>query len=306
MINCGLVGFGKIAADEHVPAIARTPGLKLVAVASRNARCAGVNNYPDLETMIESEPDLDAVILCQPPQFRFATARAALMAGKHVFLEKPPGASVSEVEVLRAIAQRQALTLFASWHSRWSPSVAALRRWLADKALRHVEIEWREDVRQWHPGQEWIWQSGGFGVFDPGINALSILTEVVPDQIRLVEASLEIPSNRAAPIGASLLMESLTGIPIHAVFDWRQTGNQIWEIRVATDEGQYVFSQGGDDAASIEDGSDSAIAAEYRAMYDHFAKLIDTKQNDVDLSPLQLVADAFLIGEITATKPYVD
>jgi hypothetical protein len=43
-----------------------------------------------------------------------------------------------------------------------------------------VEIVWHEDVRKWHPGQQWIWEPGGFGVFDPGINALSIATRIFP------------------------------------------------------------------------------------------------------------------------------
>ena len=41
-------------------------------------------------------------------------------------------------------------------------------------------IIWKEDVHHWHPGQRWIWEPGGFGVFDPGINALSVLTEILP------------------------------------------------------------------------------------------------------------------------------
>jgi D-galactose 1-dehydrogenase len=43
-----------------------------------------------------------------------------------------------------------------------------------------VNVIWREDVRVWHPGQDWIWQPGGLGVFDPGINALSIITHILP------------------------------------------------------------------------------------------------------------------------------
>ncbi len=95
-IRMGLVGLGKIAQDEHLPAIAHTSGAELVAVASRNAKAHGVTNYPDLEAMLADEPGIDAVILCQPPQVRYAAARTALLAGKPVFLEKPPGATLSK------------------------------------------------------------------------------------------------------------------------------------------------------------------------------------------------------------------
>ena len=304
VINIGLVGFGKIARDEHVPAIAAHPGLHLVAVASRNATADGVANYPDLAAMLAGEPALDAIVLCQPPQVRFETARAALLAGKHVFLEKPPGATLSEVEILVALAKAQGRSLYASWHSRYAAPVARLKAWCATRRLTSVAITWKEDVRRWHPGQEWIWDAGGFGVLDPGINALSILTEVLPERVRLIDAKLTIPTGRATPIAASLSMQTASGAPVSGEFDWRQTGPQIWEIRFESDDGNFVFTQGGDDAVHSAPGEDSALGEEYRGMYRRFADLVAAGESDVDLAPLQLVADAFLRGRMTATEAF--
>ena len=218
-IRIGLVGLGKIARDEHLPAIAHTEGAELVAVASRNATAEGYAHYPDLAAMLAGQPDIDAVILCQPPQVRYDAAREALLAGKHVFLEKPPGATLSEVAALVDIAGSQGVTLYASWHSRYSAPVAQARVWCAVRTLTRVEINWKEDVRRWHPGQDWIWEAGGFGVFDPGINALSILTDVLEDRVRLIDATLHIPAGRAAPIAAEMAMATSGGVPITAEFD---------------------------------------------------------------------------------------
>ncbi|MFX5656779.1 hypothetical protein ABTE24_21610, partial [Acinetobacter baumannii] len=60
-----------------------------------------------------------------------------------------------------------------------------VKRHLQEHAPRKVKVIWREDVRHWHPDQEWIWQPGGLGVFDPGINALSIVTEILPQAMFL-------------------------------------------------------------------------------------------------------------------------
>lgn len=300
----GLVGLGKIAQDEHLPAIALTEGAELIAVASRNARAENAANYIDLETMLEAQPDLDAIILCQPPQYRYAAARMALAAGKHVFLEKPPGATISEVEALTQLAAEQNVTLYASWHSRFSAPVARLKNWCASHEIRRVTINWKEDVRRWHPGQDWIWQAGGFGVFDPGINALSILTEVLPERIRVIDASLAFPSNQAAPIAAEMVMESASGVPVTAAFDWRQTGAQTWEIMFEADDDRFVFAQGGDDAASAAPDADSALGGEYQQMYFRFADLVRTGTSDVDLAPLQLVADSFLRGQFVQTDAF--
>jgi D-galactose 1-dehydrogenase len=129
------------------------------------------------------------VSLCTPPQPRHALAHLALAAGKHVMLEKPPGATLSEVEDLRLTAAERGLTLQTTWHSRYAQGVAPAREWLADKTIKSVRIDWREDVRVWHPGQTWIWEAGGLGVFDPGINALSIATAILPRPFFLTGAT---------------------------------------------------------------------------------------------------------------------
>ncbi len=306
MIRAGLVGLGKIARDQHLPAIAASDRVELAAIASRNARLDGIPHFADLDAMLAAPVAVDAVILCQPPQVRYAAARAAIAAGRHVFLEKPPGATVSEVVDLADAARAAGVTLFASWHARHASGVAAARAWLSGKHILGVSIVWKEDVRHWHPGQDWIWKPGGLGVFDPGINALSILTHLMPGTVRLEHAALTFPANREAPIAALLAMRSADGAPIAAEFDWRQIGPQSWDITVETDQGTLLLSHGGNRLAI--DGVSVALApeAEYPDLYRHFADLIGAGRSDVDTAPLLLVADAFLTGQRSATEPFDD
>jgi predicted dehydrogenase len=305
-LKIGLVGFGKIAQDQHLPAIAGADGVELIAVASRHGEAPGVRNYTDIADMLAAEAELDAVAMCQPPQFRYEAAQQAIAAGKHVFLEKPPGATVAEVEALVAQAQATGVTLFASWHSRYAAAVAPARAWIAGRDLRGLRITWKEDVRHWHPGQAWIWEAGGFGVFDPGINALSILTEIVREPIRLRAAELEVPANRQAPIAAELSMETASGVPIAAVFDFRQTGPQSWDIAIEAEDGAMLLSDGGNKLAVDGVARAAPPEGEYPAMYRHFVDLIREGGSDVDLSPLRLVADAFLCGRFRPTDPFVE
>ena len=304
-IRIGLVGVGKIARDQHLPVIGAAPDYTLVAVASRHGEYAGVPNYRTLAEMLAGQGDLQAVALCQPPQARFEAALAAIEAGLHVFLEKPPGATLAEVGLLAEAVRRRGVSLFASWHSRFAPGVEPARNWLATRRIRSVSIAWMEDVRHWHPGQDWIWDAGGMGVFDPGINALSIATHILPPFF-LTGAILEVPENRQAPIAADLRFTDAVGTPIHATFDWRQTGPQTWDIRVETEDGTLVLSRGG--AALTLDGRDQALPpeAEYRGLYDRFAALIRSGASDVDLNPLIHAADAFLRGERRSVEAFTD
>lgn len=303
-IRLGLVGLGKIARDQHLPAIAKTAGIELVAVASRNAQVDGLACYADLDAMLAGEAALDAVVMCQPPQPRFAAARQALLAGKHVFMEKPPGATLSEVEALIDLARQQSVTLFGSWHSREAAAVAQAKAFLAKAEITSAHICWKEDVRVWHPGQEWIWEPGGFGVFDPGINALSILTAILPEPVRMISAELEVPANRAAPIAAQLTMQTASGLPVSADFDFLQTGPQSWDIVVETAAGQLVLGHGGNTLTIA--GAAVAVGAEgeYPALYRNFVDLVCAGQSDVDLAPLRLVADAFMVGRSTAVAAF--
>jgi D-galactose 1-dehydrogenase len=300
------VGFGKIARDQHVGAIAGVPGAMLAAVASRNASLPELPHFATIEELLERGPPIDAVSLCTPPQVRRAQAAAALAAGKHVMLEKPPGTGVAELDPLIAMARDAKRTLFATWHSRYAPAVEPARAWLASRRIKSVHINWKEDVRVWHPGQAWIWEPGGLGVFDPGINALSILTRILPKPVFVTAAELAFPANCQAPIAANLSLTDISGLPITAEFDFRQTGPQSWDILVETDEVQMALSRGGRIMAIDGKAVAEAPDEEYRELYRRFVKLAVTGASDVDLAPLRLVADAFLLGRRDIVEPFVD
>jgi D-galactose 1-dehydrogenase len=305
-LRIAIVGFGKIARDQHVGAIAATSGATLAAVASRNASLPDLPHFATIEELLEKGPSIDAVSLCTPPQVRRAQAAAALRAGKHVMLEKPPGTGVAELDPLIAMASDAKRTLFATWHSRYAPAVEPAREWLASRRIKSVHINWKEDVRVWHPGQAWIWEPGGLGVFDPGINALSILTRILPQPVFVTAAELAFPANCQAPIAADLKLTDINGLPITAAFDFRQTGPQSWDILVETDQGRMTLSGGGRRMAVDDKAIAEAPDQEYRELYQRFVKLAESGASDVDLAPLRLVADSFLLGRRTIVEPFVD
>jgi D-galactose 1-dehydrogenase len=305
-IKLAIVGVGKIVHDQHLPAVAANPDYTLIASASRNNTVEGLPGFTSIEAMLAAVPEIEAVSLCMPPQYRYAAAHAALTAGKHVFLEKPPGATLSEVADLEALAASKGLTLFTSWHSRYAPAVQPAKAFLAANAPISMHVIWKEDVRHWHPNQEWIWQAGGLGVFDPGINALSIVTEILPSQVFLASASLEFPENRDAPIAADLHFQDAGSLRVHAEFDWRQTGKQSWDIIVETAKGQVKLSDGGSRLWIAGEEQKLDKEAEYPSLYRQFAALVKGGRSDVDVAPLRHVADAFMLGRRKVVEAFHD
>lgn len=303
----GIIGLGKITQDQHIPVIKANPAFDLVAVASqRGLGVEGVRHAVKTPEELIALPDVAAVAVNTPPQVRHRIARAALMAGKHVLLEKPPAATYSELADLVRIAAARGLTLYTTWHSQDNTAVDQARDFLAGRVVSKLLVTWKEDVRHWHPGQAWIWQAGGFGVFDPGINALSIVSKIMPEPIFVKSADLEFPANCDAPIAANLAFTThRDGEDLKAVFDWRQTGPQFWDIRVETADGHTLALELGGTKLTI-DGAlvASEKMAEYEAIYARFARLLDERASHVDDAPLRLVADAFLVGRRIAVEAF--
>jgi predicted dehydrogenase len=292
-----IIGFGKIAADQHLPAIAANPRLKLLATSSRSG-AGPAPAFTDWRKLLREVEGLQAVAITTPPGPRTEIAMECAAAGLHVLLEKPPTVTLGESQELSAIAEREDITMFAAWHARHNPAVLAAADLLAGKRIAAMRMTWHEDVRKWHPGQDWIWQPGGFGVFDPGINALSIATAIFPGALFVKSAELHIPENAQTPITveAELASPAADG-PLACSLDWRRSEGEEWTIAVETSDGLDLrLERGG--AALVVNGQAQSCAGrgEYPSIYAHFLDLIDNRRSDIDVAPLRLVADCLLVG----------
>ena len=303
-IKIAIIGFGKIAADQHVHSIAETGRLDLVATSSRSGQGVG-RTFTDWRELIRSVEGLEAVAITTPPTPRFEIARECMLAGLHCLLEKPPTTGLAEIAALDCLAQAQQVTLMTTWHAQHHATVDAAAKALAGKRIRSMEILWHEDVHKWHPGQTWIWEPGGFGVFDPGINALSIATRIFPGGLFVESAQLQVPANAQTPIAVDIIFSSPEADgPLRASLDWRRTEGEEWTITVETSDGTTVRLEEGaaklvlNGALHLDDGP-----GEYPDIYRRFVDLIDARSSLVDVAPLRLVADCLLIGRSTRTDP---
>lgn len=306
MIRIALVGIGKIALDQHVPALRNNSDFELVAGVSRHHQLTAAVNFTSFAELLDTGLKLDAVSICTPPQARFEIARDALQAGLHTMLEKPPGATVNEVSVLQAMANERGVGLFGSWHSREAGGVAPALAWLAGRRITSARITWKEDVREWHPGQTWIWEAGGFGVFDPGINALSIITRLMPKQLRLTDAELAFPANCQTPIAADLSFAGDGGAAVTMELDFLHSGPPIWDIEIETNAGVLSLAKGGAELTIDAGEPQTSADEEYPRLYQHFRKIVAEPRVCVDVEPLRLVADAFLRGRRRIVEPFIE
>ena len=302
-IRIAIIGFGKIAADQHLPSIEANPRFELAATSSRSGQ-GPQPAFTDWRELLRSVPGLEAVAITTPPGPRYEIARECVKAGLHCLLEKPPTATLAEIDDLAGLRDAQ-VSLYTTWHARHHAAVDAAAKALAGKRIASFEILWHEDVHKWHPGQQWIWEPGGFGVFDPGINAFSIATLILPGPLFVRQAALGVPSNGQTPIAVDIQFASPQADgPLHGNLDWRRSEGEEWTITARTTDGGEVRLTAGGADLSI-DGKPVATSGigEYPDIYRQFVDLIDQRRSEVDIAPLRLVADCLLLGSITAVDP---
>lgn len=304
-IRIALVGFGKIAKDEHLPALKANSAYELVAVVTPGERPdVGCAVFCTLAKMLEAMPGgVDAIAICTPPAPRFAIAGEAIAAGIAILLEKPPTATLGELDDLIQLADARSVPIFAAWHSQYAAGVAAAAQALRGDEVTSLAMVWCEDVRKYHAGQTWIWDAGGFGVFDPGINGLSILTHILPEPLLVGEATMLFPSNKQAPIAADLIFR---GDNMAAVMDWRGEQDEQWSIHIETRSGKVIdLKQGGAELEINRLPQNLGTQDEYRAIYEEFAKVVCSRNSKIDREPLRIVADCFLVGKRKMVEDFV-
>jgi predicted dehydrogenase len=302
-IRIAIIGYGKIAHDQHVPSIQGDPRFELVATSSRSGQGVA-QSFTDWRELLRSVDGLQAAAITTPPEPRFEIARECVLAGLHCLLEKPPTAGLAEIAALDCLAQAQGITLFTTWHAQHNAAVEAAAKALAGKRIKSLEIHWHEDVHKWHPGQQWIWEPGGFGVFDPGINALSIATKIFPGELFIRSAALQVPENAQTPIAADIVFSSPQADgPLHASLDWRRSEGEEWTITIETGDGSTVRLDNGGAKLTIDEQAQRAEGlGEYPDIYRVFAGLIDERRSLVDVAPFRLVADCLLVGQRTTVE----
>ncbi|MEJ7663886.1 MAG: Gfo/Idh/MocA family oxidoreductase [Hymenobacter sp.] len=149
-IVTGLPAYGMSGKLFHAPFLALHPGFELRAVVERHtprmaADYPSVVSYSTTEALL-ADPAIELVIVNTPNDTHYDLTRQALLAGKHVLVEKPVATTVVEWQALTALAGEQERQLLAYQNRRWDTDFGAVRRIVASGQLgRLVEVHFRFD-----------------------------------------------------------------------------------------------------------------------------------------------------------------
>jgi len=193
-LKVGILGYGFATSVFHAPLIAAVPGLTLTAISSSDPAKV-LRDWPNVAVEASPEaliarPDIDIVVIPTPNTTHAPLARAALLAGKHVVVDKPFTVTLAEAIELGALAQQQGKVLSAFHNRRWDADFLTLREILASGELgqlMHFESHFdrfRPEVRdRWRehplPGSG-LWYDLGSHLLDQVLQLLG-----TPEAIQL-------------------------------------------------------------------------------------------------------------------------
>ncbi|HTF96338.1 MAG TPA: Gfo/Idh/MocA family oxidoreductase [Cellvibrio sp.] len=150
MLNVALCSYGMSGKVFHAPLITAEPRLKLHSILQRNEPTA-VADYPHL-TIVKSfdelinNPDIDLVVVNTPNEHHYPMTKAALLAGKHVVVEKPFTLHLDEGNELNALALQKKLILSVFQNKRLESDHLDAQKIIQSGELgRIVEVEWHYD-----------------------------------------------------------------------------------------------------------------------------------------------------------------
>lgn len=307
-VRLGIIGLGSIG-SVHVDALnsATKKDFSLTAVSDlQPQQIAGVDFFPDYKELLQN-PDIQAISINTPPNTHYQMVMDSLKAGKHVLVEKPPALTVVECEEMIQLARRKNKVLFMAFHARYHPEVDAAAEELRGKQIKEINIRYSEWVLNYHDPKGWIFDpaiAGGGVLMDSGINALSIVTKVMPNiRINVVKAEFSKPSDFQVETKADVEFSFGPGEFGRLSMDWMQKGPEIRQVIFYTDkDDQYnidivknrlskngvVLSGSKSDSRALVDQR-----SEYRGVYEDFANHLSTNTSLVSTQELEFVKEAY-------------
>jgi scyllo-inositol 2-dehydrogenase (NADP+) len=138
-IGVAVIGFGLAGKVFHAPFVSAVPGLRLEAIVQRKGDEAG-KAYPNariLRSVDEAlkDPAVQLIVVGTPNETHFDLAKQALLAGKHVVIDKPFAATSAEAKDLKELAEKQGLVLAPFHNRRWDGDFRTVQRLFGEGAV---------------------------------------------------------------------------------------------------------------------------------------------------------------------------
>lgn len=185
----GIIGTGHISEIYCQNLTTVHENTEIIACADVNREAAQKKsakwNIPYVLTVEEllAREDIDIVVNLTPPKNHYEIIKAALLAGKHVFTEKPLATTAAEADELMELATKMGKMLGAAPETNYGAGVSTARDLLAKGTIGKVlyadaHFRWPGD-ENWHPNPAFLYQPGAGPLYDRGPYFLNVLVDLL-------------------------------------------------------------------------------------------------------------------------------
>jgi scyllo-inositol 2-dehydrogenase (NADP+) len=181
-ITVGIIGFGLSGRYFFAPFFTAHPGFTLKGfVSSQSEAVFGdypeVSVYPSVSSLLD-DPELDLVVVSSPNFTHFEYAKAALLAHKHVIVEKPFTVTVAEADALLSLSKAQNRLLIPFQNRRWDGDLLTIKKLIEEDTLGEI-LEFESHFDRYRPDKERVdWKNDA----NPGVGNLYDLGPHLIDQ----------------------------------------------------------------------------------------------------------------------------
>lgn len=195
-IGVGIVGSGWVS-GEHIKAYQANPATRIVGICSRTREGAvaklsetGVQDariYASLDEML-SDPAIQAVSICSPPNQHPDNVVACAQAGKHILIEKAVANDRQALDRMLAAVRAAGVRTVVSFVLHWNPEFMLIKRLLGERAIGDIfyaEVDYWHNIGPQYKQYAWNIKKdiAGSALLSAGIHAVDAIRYFVQDEV---------------------------------------------------------------------------------------------------------------------------
>lgn len=269
MFRIGILGAADIAFNRFLPALEKVQGVQCSGVASnspdklkRFVDKYNIHVYESYDEVIQDE-NVDCIYVPLPPVFHYEWAKKALLAGKHVFLEKPSTISAEQTRELAGIAGSMGLVLQENYMFQYHAQLADIEKIIASGELGKIRLVRTSFGFPRRAGGDfrYVKELGGGTMLDNGGYTIKLINRLLGKSARLVSSGLDYDEETGVDIFGTAEFMNADGVLAQAAFGMDcqyQCSLELWGSKGRLTTGRiYTAPDGFVPTALIETGAGS-------------------------------------------------
>lgn len=225
-MKIGILGTSDIAFRRFLPALKNIQGLEFAGIASRDISKTtkftdifGGTGYSGYNALLHDK-NIDCVYIPLPPALHFEWGKKALEHNKHVFMEKPFTTTISDAELLVALAKSKNLSLHENYMFQYHDQIDRIKKVISSGEIGDVRIIRIDFGFPFLGSENFRYHSslGGGALLDCGGYVLLLARMLLGEDVQIADSSLSYKSDFDVDICGSVVLRDKNGLTVQASF----------------------------------------------------------------------------------------